>query len=370
MARVAIRRCPSYENEDVTHAVRALFDDLGVAGDVVPDGCGRIFLKVNLLRESAPDDGIITHPAIVEAVVNELKATGAEIMIGDSPSGKFTTEKLERTYQEAGLTGVAERTGAVLNYDTSTVEVDFPSGRVLRQFRAVKAICEADVLISMPKMKTHLLTTFTGATKNLYGALPGLVKARYHGQFPSVMKFSEMLLDVLEYFSPDLAIMDGVVGMEGLGPAKGKLRKVGLVLGSRDSVALDAVACDILGIPSDRMPVLAAARKRGLGETDPGEMEIVGDGLDDVRVEPFLLPTTTSRLRMLLPSRFDNWAARLFAKTPQVDPARCRACNACVESCPKHCIRLVADKAVIDESRCQRCYCCHEVCPHGAIALV
>lgn len=370
MAEVSVRRCPDYRADAVRHSVKKIFEDLDVLGCIIPEDCKKILLKVNLLTESAPEDGIVTHPALVEAVAQELRSTGAEIVIADSPSGRFTPERLERIYRKARLIEVAKKTGATLNYDTESVDVSFPEGRVLKQFRVLKAVQEADVLISLPKMKTHALTTFTGATKNLFGAIPGTTKVRYHAQFPSVLKFGDMLLDVFEFLSPSLAIMDGVVAMEGPGPSRGQLKKVGLIFGSTDCVALDAVACSLAGIPLKQVSTLVAARKRGLGETDPDRANVTGDGRDAATIDPFQLPTSSARARMSFPSWLDRWVTRFLTRPPHVIMPECRGCGICLENCPKDCVSITDGKAEIDEVRCQRCYCCQEVCPHGAIELV
>ncbi len=369
MSKVAVRRCSRYERERVHRAVSRIFADLGVVKDMLPRDGGVAFLKVNLLWGSPPEMGVITHPNVVEATASLLKDAGMEVVIGDSPGGHFTKDRLKGSYRKARLDLAARRSGASLNYDTSIKKVEFPEGRLLKRFSVVKAMSEADFLLNMPKMKTHVLTTFTGATKNLYGAIPGITKVKYHARFPSIKNFSHALLDILTFLAPPLSLMDGIQAMEGTGPSRGKPKYAGVLLGSGDAAALDTVACSILGIPIRRVPPLMAARKRGIGETRIERIDILGNTLDSVRVEKAKLPSTVSRARVVLPTWLDRKLTRLLAKKPYVKAKSCVGCGVCQRNCPRKCISLDSGKAVIDLGRCQRCYCCHELCPHDAVGL-
>ncbi len=128
-----------------------------------------------------------------------------------------------------------------------------------------RAVLEADIIISLPKFKTHGLTIMTGAIKNSYGFLPGAQKARLHKAAGSPARFHEMIVDVFRLRVPDLFIVDAVVGMEGNGPASTELRDIGLILASDNAVALDAVIATMMGCDPARLGFLRKAKSVGLG---------------------------------------------------------------------------------------------------------
>ncbi|RYD04279.1 hypothetical protein N752_15660 [Desulforamulus aquiferis] len=116
------------------------------------------------------------------------------------------------------MSGVAERTGCGLGLDTSEVVLNHPGGKAARQLPILKSLAEADVIIGLPKLKTHCMTRYTGAVKLMYGAIPGLKKAEYHFNMQRLETFSQLLIDINTLLKPSLTIMDAVIGMEGDGP--------------------------------------------------------------------------------------------------------------------------------------------------------
>jgi ferredoxin len=263
-----------------------------------------------------------------------------------------------------------------LNFDTGVLNEPLPGGVMIKRLDVIKPAVEADVIINLPKLKTHIYTVFTGAVKNTFGVIPGLKKPGYHGKLKTIDRFSEMLLDVYAFTKPGLSIMDAVVSMEGDGPGRtGKPRYRGVVLASTDGVALDAVACSVVGIPPEIVPTFTVARKRGLWSGDLGSIEVLGEPVEKVAAADFKRPSTSPDPAGYVPRRWlHGFVHSVFTSslTARPVPRRgdCTACKTCLKSCPEKAIKIVEKLAVVDDERCIRCYCCHEMCPEGAIDLV
>jgi uncharacterized protein (DUF362 family)/Pyruvate/2-oxoacid:ferredoxin oxidoreductase delta subunit len=336
----------------------------------------KVLLKVNLLSATPPEKGIVTHPAVVEAIVKLVQEVGGTPLIADSPGASvpYTEAGLRRTYEISGLLEIAERTGADLNWDTSYEEVSHPEGLLVKRLEVIKPVLEADVVISVPKLKTHVLTTFTGATKNLFGVIPGFSKAVFHARMRNVTHFALMLLDITSLIKPALVLMDAIVGMEGDGPSSGPLRDVGVILASHDSVALDVVATSMVGFDPLKVPTLREAAARGLWTGKVDGIETLGASVDEVLVPDFQPPSTSPREDATLGNpfftrHFGPLITDHFTLRPVPRRGRCTACGDCVVSCPQQVITIMDGLAVIDYSQCIRCYCCHELCTEGAIDL-
>jgi len=360
--------CGSYDDGEVSSAVSKALSLLGGMPAFVGEG-DRVLLKVNLLSAAAPEKAITTHPSVVKAVVGEVQRAGGLPVIGDSPGGPFNRRLLERAYVKSGLADVAAETGAELNYNTDSMQVSCPTGRLMKRLDLIKAVGEADVVITLPKLKTHVLTQFTGATKILFGVVPGLTKTAYHAKLGDVSRFSDMLLDILEHVKPALSIMDGVVGMEGDGPGyQGTPRELGLVLAGGDGVALDVVATSIIGMNPLDVPILRRAVERGMTSGRLPDIDVLGERVEDVRVI-FKRPSYAGGLRDRLMSTrlFRLMLLRSIVPSP-VSNSRCVRCGVCAENCPVGAI-TITDRARMDLGKCIRCYCCHELCPHRAIDL-
>ncbi len=368
MPTVSLARCPTYDLPQVEAALRRLLEPLGGMGAFVEPG-QRVLLKPNLLIPARPERAITTHPAVVEATINLVREAGGEPFIADSPGGPLHNPPgMRRVYRDTGLKEVAERTGVTLHYDATAVQVPTPDGVLLKRLDLLKVWQEADVVIALPKLKTHGLTTITGATKILFGLVPGLTKSGYHSKLADLDRFCDMLLDIVACVRPALFVMDGILAMEGNGPSlQGSPRQVGLLLAGQDAVAMDAVVCQIIGLHPDRLPLFRAAARRGWW---PVEVTVAGTPVADIAIPDFCLPDTpqaaTGRTGR-------TWLSRLatHALTPRLVPQRerCTACRTCVRICPQQAITIVDRLAVVDDARCIRCYCCQEVCPEAAIDL-
>ncbi len=334
----------------------------------------RLLLKANLLAAAEPGRAVSTHPAVVEAAARLAVAQGARPVIADSPGGPYLESGLKRLYEKTGMAQAAERSGAALNYDVTTRQVSLPQGRVLRRAEVIAPAAEADGIINLCKMKTHLFMSMTGAVKNHFGLIPGVTKVGFHASHQDKEQFAGMLLDLAEWAVPRLNIMDAVLAMEGEGPgASGTPRKVGLLLASEDPLALDVVAGEIMGLPRSANPVLLAAERRGRSPSRMEDVTLVGAGIADLRIPDYRFPahvrTNIMEFFGPLTGPVQRLSKALMAQTPKIRPQVCVGCGICKNACPAQAITMAGRTARIDPKACIHCYCCHELCPQKAVGL-
>jgi uncharacterized protein (DUF362 family)/Pyruvate/2-oxoacid:ferredoxin oxidoreductase delta subunit len=360
MTKVSILRCTEYNREDVFGSIHALLDHFGGISSFVSPGM-KVLLKPNMLSAKAPEKGITTHPLVLEAVVREVQSAVGKALIGDSPSGAL--KGIKRCWKNTGFLQVAESTGAeLINFEAGGSIIRERNGRT---YHIARVVLESDVVINLPKFKTHGFTLYTGAIKNLYGTLPGFQKARFHKQLPHPKKFSEVLADIYGIVKPALHIMDGILGMEGNGPATGILRKTSLLLAGTDGVALDTVASAVMGFKPAEIAAIQIAADQGLGESRIDHIEVVPKPLEEYLIPDFNLPS--NRYMNFIPVFLVKWLGRLIWVRPRANPELCTGCSVCARSCPVQAIDMVDGHPVMDYDKCINCMCCNESCPQNAI---
>lgn len=324
----------------------------------------KVLIKPNVLRSSTMDEHIVTHPSILKAVVDKVEELSpSQIIVGDNP-GLFGYGENEDSFRKTGLMDAAK--GHYKNIGESSGNLPF-NRDYMPDIYVSQDILDADIVISLPKFKTHGLTVMTGAIKNSYGILPGAQKARIHQLAGSPERFHDVIVDVFQLRVPDLFIVDAIVGMEGNGPASPDLRDIGLVLASDNAVALDGVIASMMGLDPSRLKFLRTAKERGLGDYDmdaitiDGEMTVILD---------FVVPPLGGE------AIAGNQAIQEFMDSkvrvrPKADHALCTSCGSCIDHCPAGALSLNADDLpVADMDLCVTCFCCQEICPEKAMSLV
>lgn len=354
---VSVVPCQTYDPDGVRRAVEAALAPLGGIGRFVRPGM-RVLLKPNLLSAADLDRAVTTHPVVVQAVAELVAEAGGQVWIGDSPAGPVGYGR--KVWRKVGMVDVASRTGARL-VPFEGVEWKQIDGR---DYFIARPVFEADLVIDLPKLKTHVLTLYTGAVKNLFGTIPGTRKREVHLRAPGVQDFSRALADVLALVRPGLTIMDGVWGQEGNGPGTGGTpRRYGCVAASTDPVALDTVITRAMGYRPGEVLHLAEADARGLGVADPARIRVEGDR----RVLEFgRLDLPRPRWFFRIPAWMGVPLYRSVRLRPRMVDARCVGCGRCVEVCPQEAIEPGRPPR-FDLDRCIGCLCCGEVCPEGAI---
>lgn len=376
-SKVSISRCNAYEKDKINAAIDRCLKDLDIGKDFFKDK--KILLKPNLLSSTPPQKAVTTHPVFLEAVIDRLLSYGVRkenMLIADSPgiAVAYDRKGLEETYKTTGLLDISQKTGIRLNYDTGMEMISLKEGQVVKRLEIIKPAVENDMIINLPKFKTHNLTTITGAVKNLYGTVHGRQKTLYHTKFLELAKFYQLLFDIITFLKPAVNIMDGIIGLEGEGPGtSGTPRKVGLVLASKDPVAMDILVSMIMGIDLEGFPLQKTAKSRGFHSAEIGKIDILGASIDELIIKDFKKPKTRN-LDRITENRFFSTYFLPFMRNslnprPVPDPKKCNLCETCIKVCPEQCITLVNSKIRVDYNNCIRCYCCSEMCPQGAMAL-
>lgn len=369
-AAVALVHCDTYDEAEVNSAVARGFALLGGASTFFDKG-EKIVLKPNVLAGVAPEYCVTTHPSVFGGVIKVMKECGVHLSYGDSPA----LYKVLTAVKRAGLHDVAKRYGVSL--------ADFENGRKVTHttavskgaFSIVNGVLDTDGIVSICKLKTHGLTRITGAVKNQFGCVPGLIKARYHAQVPLVYDFSGFMVDINTFLRPRFFIMDAVMAMEGNGPNSGDPKKLGCLLFSTDPVALDAVACRIIDMNPDYVPTCRIGQRAGLGTCSFHNIEIVGDPVEEFIDKTFKVvrkPPLFAKGEGII--RHIN---NILMPRPTISPSLCTKCGDCIKMCPVEPKTLSwaggkksEEPPEYNYSRCIRCFCCQETCPQKAISIV
>jgi uncharacterized protein (DUF362 family) len=252
----------------------------------------RVLLKPNVGRVAPPGSGIVTHPQVVAAAIDAFREAGAEVAVGESPI--VGVDVLE-AFATAGFTSVAAaRDCPLIDMDRRPfVEMDVPAGQAIRRLKVCAEVLEFDVVVSIPVMKMHMHTGATLAVKNMKGCLWRRSKVELH-MLPAVAGSQDKPLDVAiadmsSVLRPHLALIDGTVGMEGLGPSAGRPKPLDVVVVSAEPFAADAVACQLMGTAAERIPHLRLGAERGYGIIDLSRLRVTPEGWRDF-ASPFAPP--------------------------------------------------------------------------------
>lgn len=218
----------------------------------------RVLLKPNLV-EFYPDRVVNTDPSVVAAAVEAFMRHGARsVLVGEGPGHRRDTEYL------LTATGLFDRLSELRTGFIDLNQDDVRRVRLgsrfmgLRELMLPGSVLDADLVVSMPKLKTHHWAGMTCSLKNLFGVVPGAV----YGWPKNLLHFrgiENSIVDIASTIRPGLAIVDGIVGMEGDGPIMGRPRKVGALVMGTDLVAVDATCARMIGLRPERMPYLATA---------------------------------------------------------------------------------------------------------------
>ena len=374
MSTVSISCCEDYDLVKVSFAVKRCLDLLGNVADLVKPGM-KVLLKVNLLSAAlGPEYAVNTHPSVIRALVDIFQNDyGCEVYIGDS-CGSLRTGSTYQAFRVTQIDRIARETGAIIvNFDKDeSLDIVNENGAILKSFKIAKTVKSVDVVVSVPKLKTHGLTRYTGAIKNMFGSIPANGKKNVHLIAPKPKLMAQALVDVYQMVQPHITLMDGIIGMEGNGPNAGDPRKVGVVIASYDGVALDAVASSIIGFNPMTVPIIKFAYERELGTADMNNISVVGEEIDTVSVPDFKKPSSSAQdfasryiPNFILAKMFDNSCSSVSS----IYEANCTRCYECIRNCPAKAMSAPNGKVIVDEDACIGCFCCDEVCNYKAIVM-
>jgi uncharacterized protein (DUF362 family)/ferredoxin len=358
---VSIVKCQNYDQDKVLNALRRSIDLIGGIQTFVKKG-SRVLLKPNLLFGKSPEKAVTTHPSILRGMIKIVREAGGAPIIGDSPS----VGSLTRTAEKAGIKAVADEMKCPLVEFNRPVLPPKGGGKTFKQLEVDQTVLEADVIINLPKFKTHSLTLLTLGVKNLFGCIPGPKKALWHLKAGEDRKtFAKILVDVYQVIQPSLTLLDGIVGMEGNGPNSGRPIPIGLILASGDPLSLDQIVCDLLGISRESLLTNRVAIEQGMGR-DP--IVVLGESVENLKISNFQFPAL-SQPDWHLPGFLRKALKNALTSKPVIEEEVCKSCDQCAEICPPKALARKGEDLFFDYGQCIRCLCCLEVCPEGAISI-
>ncbi|GAB6109789.1 DUF362 domain-containing protein [Fusibacter bizertensis] len=365
MSKVYVSNCDTYELETVKSTILKAINQMGGLEKYIQPG-QKVLLKINLIGPKKAEKAATTHPEFVRAVGQLVKAVGAEVYVGDSSGGAIAgMAPTKKSFTVAGIEKIANEDGfTLINFDEVGPASKEIEGNFSKELYITKAIEEMDVVINLPKMKTHSMGVYTGAVKNLFGAIPGLRKAKYHKEAPNPEIFGQVLADIHKAIdNMPLHIMDGILSMQGEGPTAGSPYPAGKILISEDPLSLDRIAIEMMGILPERVDILKASIQRQIGVWAKSEIEVIGDF---EKLKNYALPKSyrTHAVKDLTKVR---GVIDFFKVVPVVNQKKCIKCNSCVDGCPVGAIDR--DSKIVDYTICIDCLCCHELCMIEAVEL-
>ncbi|MCP4129805.1 MAG: DUF362 domain-containing protein [bacterium] len=319
-----------------------------------------VFIKPNILGLFLPENHATTHPAVIRALVKFFRKAGALVKVGDN-SGVGGRGLIQRVITMTEIEEASD--GAFVDVTKNSIEVPVQS-RFMDSTWVSKDMLESDILINVPKMKTHSLTVVTGAVKNMFGIVAGNHKSRCHAVAAKVDDFGEVLSDIFMIRPPDLSILDAIVAQEGNGPSGGDPKPVGKILASTNAVALDTVMCKIMGFPPDKVHHLVHLKKHGMGSLNYNDIDIIGSVPQDL---PFNIPAAIQNFKFI--GRLVNFIlfGALLRSKLRLKKDLCSRCYICVAGCPTEAMTVQDDKYPgIEKKKCIKCLCCNELCPESA----
>lgn len=375
MTKVYLGSCKEYNAGEIQEKMVSGLADLRIDAKELQGK--RVLIKPNLLNATDPEKAVVTHPEFFRAAVRLVKAYGGTPLMAESPGFQPLAKVLKKTGYDRVLD--EERCEAADPKDTAVLF--WEGGETFKRFEVSRAFFDADVVINLPKLKTHGLTYLTGAVKNFFGLVYGLNKSQWHLRARSGEAFSGLLLDLYGALVQGsdrpktfIHMMDAVVGLEGEGPGiSGVPKKIGAMLLGQDALGVDAVAARLVDLNRKRVHTLSMGQKRELGVASLGQIQILGARLEALEVHDFLPSKAAGD-----PSPFSRWPLNteffknLMVEKPVPSKDRCTLCYQCKAICPAGAIEKSNGRGPVpfyNYDKCIRCYCCMEICPEAAIAL-
>jgi len=374
MTRVALLKCEDYDALLIREKMVEALHLIGL-GPGIFEG-KRVVIKPNLLSATTPEKSVVTHPEFFRAALRMVRDHGGTPVLCESPA----FQPLAKVMKKSGYDRIVEEEGCEVADPRSTAILFSDGPWRYKRFDISAAVFDADVILNLPKFKTHGLTYMTGAVKNLFGLIYGLNKSQWHLKAPSKEEFSEFLLDyygaLLNAFEKPkvfIHLMDAVTGLEGEGPGlAGTPRKIGAILAGTDAVSVDAVATRLVGLRVREALTVTLGEKRGLGTGALEKIDVQGASLDAFDVRDYVPSKSSGR------SPVSHWPLNtkifkeLLVEKPLPSRERCTLCYQCKAICPGGAIGESKGESGIpcyDYDKCIRCYCCMEICPEAAIGL-
>ena len=353
MAKVYVRKA-EYNYSTLKPIIFELIDSIG--SSLIKEG-SRVVIKPNLLTSASPEKAIVTHPLIIRAAAEYALSKGASVLIADSPA----VGSINKIFRESGIKSALD--GLNIEYRKFSESRIVDVGEPLKKIEIAADAIDADVLINLPKLKTHTQMLLTLGIKNLFGCIVGRKKPEWHFRTGVDREmFATLLVKIYQAIRPEITILDGILAMQGQGPGKGgEPRELNVLMASDNAAAIDMTVCRMLDIRPDE--VLTNKIVSTL-EDDLIFSDIGIDG-DLPHIKDFKLPEITPLI--FGPKVMHGYIRRHLVQRPECTDSLCEYCGECWKYCPAQAIGHKNKKIHFDYDKCIRCYCCIEVCPHGAL---
>jgi uncharacterized protein (DUF362 family)/Pyruvate/2-oxoacid:ferredoxin oxidoreductase delta subunit len=359
---VAIQKCVSYEKSLIKSRMQKCIELIGFNLDTLKGK--KVLLKPNLLSASPPEKQVTTNPAFVRAAAEiALEAGASEVWVGDSPG----MGNVKRCFGACGISEALKGLPVKMADFNRPASWKTPKG-VLPEYVVAQEAEACDILINLPKLKTHTQMTLTCAVKNMFGLMLGLSKAKMHlVAGTDNLHFAKILVELCYLKKPDLTLVDGVTAMHGNGPGSGDPYPLELILAGVDPMAVDIVASEIVCFEKSSIPIFEASEVLGQGINDRKNICVKGESMESVQRNDFR-PASEGRGFTRIPAFILRPLKDTLAIKPHWDPALCTLCKECLRICPVQVLSVEKNKIRITRKECIRCFCCQEICPAGVIS--
>lgn len=318
----------------------------------------KVLIKPNLLTVAQPEDAITTHPNFIVAAALALKDKGPSVFLADNPAGIGSNKSIKEIYSELGLERYSEYFRLLYNDRRPFIKKGLPFSWWVQEFEEI---------VNLPKLKTHTLMGLTAAIKNVYGLLPGIIKSKLHKKYPRPYNLAKIIVEIYKMYQPSVNILDGIITLEGQGPARGgTTKKRGIIFISNSALALDFALAKFIKIDPQKLPYLKIALQEKM--IDPSTIEIYPENWKDLVIEDFVFAGQT--LLELIPKPIAKILDSFLNYRPFIKGPICRSCQKCMQICPVSALEVKGnEKVVINYKKCIMCMCCQEICPYGAVQL-
>jgi uncharacterized protein (DUF362 family) len=289
--KVILSRCTDYTPQKIAEAIRKQFELLGGLQKFVTPG-DTVLLKPNFIAPRSSRHATQTHPAVIIETARLIKDFGAKPFVGDSPAWGNVFTCIKALKMEEPLKKLSVPVNQLAKPKWCKI------GAQNTHIGISSVALDADVIINMPKFKSHQQLLATFAVKNMFGCVSGKRKALWHftkGSSPN--DFCDLLIEIYRFLNPALTIIDGVMAMDGQGPIRGRTRPLGWLIGGTDPIACENICAKLININPLELPIIKAANKIGFGCSDFEKIEIAGDDFPLDLCTDFDLP-------QLVPIRF------------------------------------------------------------------
>ena len=372
MEKVVLLKCTDYEVDNIEKKLREGFELLGGESflrTLIPSN-SRVLLKPNFISAVEKGSPIITHCSVFEAVLRIIKDYSGNISFGDSPG----TDSPLKAAEMSGFMETADRYGVKFADFINPIHVELNNPILYKYWDVAQGAYETDVLITLPKLKTHGMMYYTGAVKNQFGCIPGFRKAEWHTKQRDPLNFAKMLLDLNSVVKTSFAVLDGIVALEGNGPRNGNPKQMNTLIMGKSTTAVDSVAVRLIGYDNVLdVPHLKAAHDSKWGAVLPNEISVLGEIIENMKSKGFKL-ARKKYIEFSTPS-VNSFLSRMIAPNPVLVRDKCIGCMKCNEVCPEKPNVITFEDyngkkiPTWDYNKCIRCFCCQELCPKGAIII-